>query len=298
MKTVFTDVRQIAHLWMHQQQEEAKNPSRNFWFSRNTIYSYGYHFPIAMHVTNDNGDRAILFTTRSYSNTTSKHLSVVRSAIPSYENVIYCYTPTDTPQDNINRFIWAIEEALNGIIRARKPEKYIAEAQRICEQAKKYIAFFGVKTPEQLERLYSLANTDEYVKYMEDKREMIEREEKARLKKQLKKFKEDVKDWRDFKINRLYGRYTDRDFLRINTLKNVVETSQGIEIPVDVALRFNRSVENCLTNGLCDGMKILSYSVKDCNKQYIHIGCHKIDHKERLDIINKLNQYYYENNRD
>lgn len=81
MKHVFpTD--EIAHLWAHQTQEDARNKQGNFYFRNATIYSYGDHFPIATHVTNTQGDRAILLTTRGYSSTTAGHISQVRRAIP------------------------------------------------------------------------------------------------------------------------------------------------------------------------------------------------------------------------
>jgi hypothetical protein len=74
---------EIPHLWAHQAQDEARNSSSSFYFSGPTIYSYGSHFPIARHVTNDGGERAILFTTASHSVTTTQHCSLVRRAIPA-----------------------------------------------------------------------------------------------------------------------------------------------------------------------------------------------------------------------
>src|ERR1700686_4812085 len=81
-KHVF-DTGEIPHLWAHRTQDEARNRQGNLYFTGDTIYSYGSHFPIARHVTNDAGDRAVLFTTSTYRFTTSSHCSAVRSAIPS-----------------------------------------------------------------------------------------------------------------------------------------------------------------------------------------------------------------------
>lgn len=80
MKHVF-ETEQVAHLWMHQAQADARNALGNFYFEGDTIYSYGRHFPIARHVAGVNGRRAILFTTSSYSKTTSRQIGIVRSAI-------------------------------------------------------------------------------------------------------------------------------------------------------------------------------------------------------------------------
>ena len=61
-KHVF-DTGEIPHLWAHRTQDEARNRQGNLYFTGDTIYSYGSHFPIARHVTNDAGERAVLFTT-------------------------------------------------------------------------------------------------------------------------------------------------------------------------------------------------------------------------------------------
>ena len=62
---------EIPHLWVHQSQDEARNSTGSFYFEGPTIYSYGSHFPIARYVTNERGERAILFTTAHHSVTTS-----------------------------------------------------------------------------------------------------------------------------------------------------------------------------------------------------------------------------------
>jgi len=47
-KLVF-DTGEIPHLWAHRTQEEARNRQGNLYFTGDTIYSYGSHFPIARH---------------------------------------------------------------------------------------------------------------------------------------------------------------------------------------------------------------------------------------------------------
>lgn len=72
-KKTFTG-RELPHIWANQQQDEARAGS--FYFKGATIFSYGSHFPIA---TIEGGN--VLFTMRSYSNTTAKHISKARQAI-------------------------------------------------------------------------------------------------------------------------------------------------------------------------------------------------------------------------
>ena len=73
---------EIPHLWAHQTQHDARNQQGNLYFTGDRIYSYGPHFEIARFVTNSKGTRGILLNSRTYSVTTSRHQSAVRSAIP------------------------------------------------------------------------------------------------------------------------------------------------------------------------------------------------------------------------
>jgi hypothetical protein len=87
MKTVFTDISKVAHLWANQLQDNARNTG-NFFFEGKEIYSYGRHFMIAKHIENDKWERAVLFTERTYSVSTAKHIAVVRQAA-SHKDIIY-----------------------------------------------------------------------------------------------------------------------------------------------------------------------------------------------------------------
>ena len=62
-KHVF-DTGEIPHLWAHRTQDEARNRQGNLYFTGNTIYSYGSHFPIARHVVSE-GERAVLLLLRA-----------------------------------------------------------------------------------------------------------------------------------------------------------------------------------------------------------------------------------------
>ncbi len=86
-KQVF-DTGEIPHLWAHRTQDEARNRQGNLYFTGDTIYSYGSHFPIARHVETKRG-KVILLTTKTYSVTTSGHVSAVWSAIPAGTDVFH-----------------------------------------------------------------------------------------------------------------------------------------------------------------------------------------------------------------
>jgi hypothetical protein len=72
----------VAHLWAHQSQDSARTSNGQFYFDGMNIYSYGTHFRCASVVKNKKEETAYLVTARTYSNTTSRHMSHVHSAIP------------------------------------------------------------------------------------------------------------------------------------------------------------------------------------------------------------------------
>jgi hypothetical protein len=159
-KHVF-DTGEIPHLWAHRTQDEARNRQGNLYFTSDTIYSYGSHFPIARHLTSEAGERAVLFTTGTYSVTTSSHCSAVRSAIPSGVPVFHVpnvchgrYSGVDLDADdhtsNLSDYGERVENHV--ITSARARSSYTKEwnhqqAVGLRDEAIAYCAFFGLPTP-------------------------------------------------------------------------------------------------------------------------------------------------------
>ena len=123
MKHVFS-TSEIPHLWFHQSQGNARNGQGNLYFEGDTIYSYGKHFPIARHVLTRNGMRAVLFTTETYSVTTSRHKSDVRQAIPCNVTVFtvpdVCTSPAEISKANACEITKAIAEMKRYTVPDRK----------------------------------------------------------------------------------------------------------------------------------------------------------------------------------
>jgi hypothetical protein len=274
MKKVFTDISTIAHLWANQLQEEARN-SGNFYFNGKTIYSYGGHFPIAKHIEKD-GERAVLFTTRGYSNTTARHIGVVRQAA-NHLNVIKCYNPTATHEENFNSWKTEAELVAAKLPKAKKPEKYLNELEYINSQANKYAHFFGLELPAILSTILSIKDKNEYDAYHDQKTAILEAE---RLKKEAelkKKHKKALADWKAGKTHRLYTRI-ETDYLRLNEEAARIETTQAVQIPMELAKRLFYSIKE---NTLKVGDKVLNFEVNEVGAK-VKIGCHTFTKKYLL----------------
>lgn len=77
-KHVFKDKYEVARAWVNQSVAWGREGKRaRIFFEGATIYSYGYHFPIARLI----GPKTALITTHSYSVTTARHIQAVLHAL-------------------------------------------------------------------------------------------------------------------------------------------------------------------------------------------------------------------------
>ena len=145
---------QIARLWINRIQDKARTPTDNFYFSGDTIYSYGSHFPIATLFAAPNGEDVILFTLRTYSSTTAVHICLVRAVCrQSHRRVIYCENPLgavmqfqrEAQLEYIKRQFY--DPAHRKLSAARKPELYTGDIRHACHMAKDFCEVMCMPPP-------------------------------------------------------------------------------------------------------------------------------------------------------
>jgi hypothetical protein len=152
-KTVFS-TGEIPHLWAHKVQDSARNPQGNLYFDGDTIYSYGSHFAIARHVQNKCGKSAVLFTTRSFSNTTSGHISAVKSAIPSNIPVFNVYDPSLTQHSmglHVDGYVRSVELTARAATERKMETTRNEDAQRalaLIAECRAFCQFFELTIPK------------------------------------------------------------------------------------------------------------------------------------------------------
>jgi hypothetical protein len=283
---------EIAHLWYHQTQESARNATSSFYFSGDTIYSYGSHFPIAHHVQSSKRF-AVLFTTNDYSVTTSGHKSAVQSAIPEGTVVFHVphvftddrYASNDHPS-NLADYVQRVADHLAKCARARQSyskEWEHGRAVTLREEAREYAKFFRLKLPKiaPIPALDSKALADikarEAVKSAE--KAAKERERKAALAKQEAELAD---RWRKGEVHQ--SLYNLPIMLRIRTFGADesaqhavarVETSRGAQVPISHAIRGLRFVREVVKRG----------EAFLTNGHTFHLGHYKID---RIDVDGTL----------
>jgi hypothetical protein len=281
---------EIPHLWAHQSQDEARNSTGSFYFEGPTIYSYNSHFPIARHVTNERGERAVLFTTAHHSVTTSGHCSAVASAIPPdipvfrVPHVRNSWGDLPNHTDNVESYVRRISELLGKAKRARvNRDWHQREALGLREQLRRYVAFFDlsdVAVPEsdELNALQAWITAHE-----EEERQR--REEAARLAEEERR-REQAEQIQRFYAGDPHVSYIPGVSPMLRVVGDEVQTSLGARFPVSHARRglaFIHKVRESGREYIRNGHTInLGHYVIDRIEPdgTVHAGCHVVKWEE------------------
>lgn len=297
MKTVFTNS-ELTHVWANQSQTHGKGS--NMFFEYDSIYSYGYHFKIAKHMTNQNGQKCVLFNDKSYSNTTSKHQSLVWRSIPTnvhffkvktiFENI---ETATNAHLENLNNYLEYAEQAKSKAITAHKLKNgFIEQAKISIGVFENYKAFFSLeglvfqyqtinkRYSDILEWLIDYQNSKEFKEWQIKKEENKKKAEQ----KAIEKAKESIEAFRQFKISSIYanlGHY----LLRYNKETQNIETSGGVKMN---ALIFLKAYNRLINNELIKGQHVGDFTYNGIENEIVSVGCHKIPMTEIKNVVSLL----------
>ena len=271
MKTIFSNS-ELIHKFAEQSQEEGQTQTKNIFFYKNKLYSFGYHYLLAEILPNN----IILINNTGYSSSTGKHIAIVRQATRQYEQYFF----TDICLNNVHE---RIIEASKKIINARKKEIYANEIINTFENFNEYLNKFNqcIYKNETIEKskILKLHEYKEikkiYKSIFKDKEKYIE-EGKERVKKELlkadEKFKIDLEKFFNYELN--YITSTKKiDFLRISKDKKQIETTQNVKIDIDEAKKLYTLIEKGIE---IKGLKISNYTIISLNG-LLKIGCHNID---------------------
>ena len=157
MRRVFSSHSEVCHVWAQQTQSEGK--AGNIFFAGKSIYSYGRHFEMARFID----EETVFITSRGYSVSTAKHLSIVRRAV-SHKTVFEVPSFTDHAE-NVAHFITSAREQFDKAKRARTHVTWcISSAHQYRDKASEYIARFGYAVvPAEHIELWNAIQTGTYL---------------------------------------------------------------------------------------------------------------------------------------
>lgn len=298
MKTVFSNG-MVAHVWAQQDQCEGKNSDRTFFFENETIYSFGYHFPIAKFLDK----KTVLFTSRTYSNATGGHQHTARQAVHDNVDLIFAdnidieLDSKHLHKQNVSIMEKEINDLLGRATRAVKNAKWLKDAAiKKIGNREKYSMFFKLYLP-------TFTISDKIETLIEKKIERAEVNEKNFEENQRKKSKDfiDKMDKQYSGIDGLRSKWIKKEqlnsddkkylsliapgypvWLRVSTSGEKIETSSYAEVS------FNRGmvmIDYVLDNVPTEGFKQVSkridhFTLSEIHTDHVIIGCHKISIEE------------------
>lgn len=277
--------RQVAHVWAQQNGRDARGS--NFYSAGVSIYSYGAHFEIARFVER-RGARAVLFTTRGYSVSTSRHMSYARNAlhdVPVF-NVLHLDRP---PLDNFRDYAARVTEAAESAARARGNAEWKMErAQALAGEANAFAKFFGlrqrIKRPELTPELRARVAAHKE----RAKKENAEREFKgwaARCKAAVE-FGATAHAWRKGETDVMPYRFEIGAPTMLRVRGDVIQTSRGAEFPADhgrrafpLIARVRERGETWRTNG--HSIHLGHFRIDEIDAAgNVRAGCHYVEWPE------------------
>jgi hypothetical protein len=277
-----------AHAWAHGHSNDGQ--ASNLFFEGTTIYSYGRHFPIA-HIS----EHHVFFTLRSYSASTAKHKSRVHSAI-SHKRIIYVWDVPTTNYEcssdvwlkrNIDHWLGLINEAAEEFKLFPRRKKLAEVVDKNKEQLLLFINSLQVKIDDSLRALF-------HDRYLENISAIKKRLDNKILTRAKENFKESLKQWRNHNQKYLTAPIPEildnnSAFLRYNKATKRIETSKGIQIPVELARRFWVYIQTQLAKKSPEcNYQILQFTLDSISDKQIIVGCHTISMNEIKKIAKSL----------
>lgn len=286
MKTVFSSLSEVAHVWAQQDQQEGRNQSQSLYFYNKNIYSYGSHYLLGQFIEANDGSRAVMINDRGYSSSTGRHINIVQGATRHYKQF---YVKDTNFQDVKEQLL----ELINKLKRARKPELYILPANELMNKYKAFLHWMYdnklnkdlKKQSKELDELLSIVNGDlDLDVYVEKVKKLKAKQARAEQRKRVKAAKEAIQRFYNYENYSVYG--LPFELLRVSQDGNFIETSQHVRIDIKAC----KVLYNVLQSGKdVRGYRIDRYTVISQDENILHIGCHRITKAEIKKIAKQLN---------
>ncbi len=279
MKTVF-DNYSCIHTFAQQAQDNGRTSNGNIFFEGKKIYSYGYHYLLGEFID----ENTILINDKGYSNSTAKHIGILRSATSQYRQ----FYKTKTDIDYLHTHI--LSHLKTKLAAARKPQIYLSEIYSLNETLNTFLEYTKQKTKAKKNKKYrDIVNFVNKLKRneatsIEALQQYRKKEVEQRKKQNAKQLKEKLSKFEAYEIN--YFKVGENDYLRISKDATKIETSQGVKIDIQEAQRYLKVLNSGVN---MRGEKIGNFITRSFDK-LLKIGCHTFDPTEIKRIYKLIKQ--------
>ncbi len=282
---------EIPHLWANQSRPSAKTKNGHLWFDGPTIYSYSTIIGRLI-LGPDDTPIATLLNTRTYSLTTTAHLSRVRGAL---RRDLPVFSFDGEPSENHNHNAHQFRNDFDALIRsaaetrhAGRRRKLLAQALAVADSHNRYVSFFAIEVPALV-----VPDTNDLAAIRQQiENENQRRAEEARLAKERYECEnaerltqwlagEDVEP--PYKLSKIY----------IRAKGDTLETTRGARVPLSAAILVFKLAAQVRARGEAMpflGRRIGHYPLDRIDADgTIHAGCHVIEWDEAERLAHELN---------
>lgn len=272
MKTVFSNTETI-HTFAQQTQYEGRNSTNTIFFKGDSIYSYGHHYLLGRFLD----PNTILINDTGYSNTTSKHISMLVGATSQYKQ----YYKTQADLKIVCSRVTQLKEKLS---KARKPQIYLNEIFGLWNSLNTFInerKLTEKKKEKEYKDLKKFVQSLENVETLKELKDWGKEQQRKKKLKEQRDLKEKLQKFLAYEIN--YFKIGCCDYLRLSKCNEFIETSQGVKIELNEAKRYLKLLQSGIQ---MRGEKIGYYTTLSFDK-LLKIGCHNIQ-KDQIKYISNL----------
>jgi hypothetical protein len=220
----------------------------------------------------------ILINDKGYSNSTSKHISILSGATSQYKQ----YYKTRVDIDYIYNHVFNYLKPK--LAKARKPQKYTSEIFSLWNSLNEYITErkeTKTRRRKEYKQLLKFVDSLQDINTLKSLREWAKKEKEKKQRKEKRTLKEKLNKFYKYEID--FFRVGNLDYLRRSENGQYIETSQGVKIDIDEARRYYK----ILSSGVnMRGERIANFITKSFDN-LLTIGCHNIS-KEQINKISKL----------
>lgn len=285
MRKVLKNHDEVCHVWAQQTQSEGR--AGNIFFEGKSIYSYGRHFEMARFVD----DETVFITSRGYSVSTAKHLSLVRRAVR--HKTVFTVPDFTYHPDNVRYLIEKARDHFDKAKRARKHADWkMRYARETVETTRAYITKFAVQVPDSHVEVWQALHTDTYLNsevqaaLLAKARDAQAAEREATKQARLAREREEAEQLAKWVAgDAAWGRFSE---MRLRVKDEHVETTHGARVPVIEARKLYRAMKAGID---VTGQQVGYYRVTCVTESELVVGCHRIplSEVERIapEVMNK-----------
>jgi len=310
MKIVQQNTSEVFHLFSNKIQEQARNQTQSVYFYSNSLYSFGSHYKLGLHLKGG----AILVNDRGYSVTTSKHIS---DFISSSRHLNQFFTSSIL----LSVALEECEEIAKKLPRARQNKQSLLNRLKTIKEEftrfQNYINTHKIKTIDldnktinlsidkrgkQYKRLVHIFNSFNSIDFINEVKEQNTKNalvKKQKQKEQIKKFyaKGQVVRGLNFDLLRLHCDVFQNEIEVEPKFIYSVQTSQNVVVKLEQAINIINALnlfkwDNTKANQMFSNQKIGYYTINKVENNTFFIGCHKIKFEEIKKLENYINKEY------